>query len=309
MTTGTDKRADSIFYDDMLEDKMTVGHFETISIDNIDIEKQVRDKSSNALSQDSIVSLASSLTSDIGILQPPVVFRYPVSDREKNGRFLLILGERRIRAVLHSGGKDIDCRVITNNDPCFLFKIQLAENEKREDLNAIEKYTNYIRAKNEFNLSTDEIETIMNISKDTIYRLNSININNFTPEYLSMFRDTVDLRLLSMFSKLIVNAPSQAHAFLLEYEKNQVLPARSEVQFYLDHTDNSGGGNHVIPNRNSAPKAPKPLKYSFSNKFGKSKFTIPDDQLDLEIEIDIKGKRTKVKLSDIVNIKGTPDIV
>ncbi|MEK7480502.1 MAG: ParB/RepB/Spo0J family partition protein [Patescibacteria group bacterium] len=54
----------------------------------------------------------------------------------KRGRFILVSGERRIRAVEYLGWKDIICRVYTGKKDSY--RLSLVENLHRENLNPIE---------------------------------------------------------------------------------------------------------------------------------------------------------------------------
>ncbi len=79
---------------------------------------------------DSIKGLADSIRQN-GLLQPVTV-------RKKGDKYELIAGERRYRACLLNGAKDIEAIVMESTDEESA-KLALIENLQREDLNAIEQ--------------------------------------------------------------------------------------------------------------------------------------------------------------------------
>ena len=79
---------------------------------------------------DSIRGLAESIKQN-GLLQPVTV-------RKNGDKFELIAGERRYRACLLNGYKDIEAIIMESSDEQSA-KLALVENLQREDLNAIEQ--------------------------------------------------------------------------------------------------------------------------------------------------------------------------
>ena len=79
---------------------------------------------------DSIKGLAESIRQN-GLLQPVTV-------RKKDDKYELIAGERRYRACLLNGAKDIEAIIMESTDEESA-KLALIENLQREDLNAIEQ--------------------------------------------------------------------------------------------------------------------------------------------------------------------------
>ena len=79
---------------------------------------------------DSIRGLAESIKQN-GLLQPVTV-------RKSGDKFELIAGERRYRACLLNGYKDIEAIIMESSDEQSA-KLALVENLQREDLNAIEQ--------------------------------------------------------------------------------------------------------------------------------------------------------------------------
>lgn len=80
--------------------------------------------------EDAVLELARSLKAD-GLLQPLVVAK-------RGRRFLLIAGERRLRAARHLGWSHVEVRVVVADDE-RLKTLALVENLQRRDLNDVER--------------------------------------------------------------------------------------------------------------------------------------------------------------------------
>lgn len=92
--------------------------------------------------------LAASI-SEHGVVQPIVVVPY-------NGGYQIVAGERRWRAAKMAGLPKIPAIVRTLSDQHKL-EISLIENLQRRDLNALETATAYLKLRDQFNLTLDEI--------------------------------------------------------------------------------------------------------------------------------------------------------
>ncbi|SRR5690554_3266950 len=98
-----------------------------LSLDRIDVaDAQPRTNFNPQALQDLATSIVES-----GLIQPLVV-------REKNGRYELIAGERRLRACRLAGLKDVPV-VIKDVSDVQAYTLALIENIQREDLNALEE--------------------------------------------------------------------------------------------------------------------------------------------------------------------------
>ncbi len=80
--------------------------------------------------EDGIVELARSLKAD-GLMQPLVVAK-------RGRRFLLIAGERRLRAARHLGWSHVEVRVVDADDE-RLRTLSIVENLQRRDLSDVER--------------------------------------------------------------------------------------------------------------------------------------------------------------------------
>ena len=93
-----------------------------------------------------VEELAKSIQSE-GLLQPVVV-------REKNGKFELIAGERRLHAFRHLKLKYIPARIIEASDASSA-SIALIENLQRENLNPIDEALGYASLVRDFDLTQE----------------------------------------------------------------------------------------------------------------------------------------------------------
>lgn len=84
-----------------------------------------------------------------GILQPIVV-------TPRSGRYVIVAGERRFRASQRAGLTKIPALVRTLTDQHRL-ELSLIENLQRRDLNPLETATAYLKLRDQFNLTLDEI--------------------------------------------------------------------------------------------------------------------------------------------------------
>jgi ParB family chromosome partitioning protein len=108
----------------------------------------------------------SELTASIeasGLLQPVIV-------RPRNGKYELIAGERRWRAVQRLGWAKIPA-VVRDVDDRTLLTLALVENLQRDDLSAIDEAAGYQRLGEEFDLPQAEIARLVGRDRSTIANL------------------------------------------------------------------------------------------------------------------------------------------
>ena len=109
-----------------------------------------------------LVELTASIEAS-GLLQPVIV-------RPKNGKFELIAGERRWRAIQRLGWAKIPA-VVKEVDDQTLLTLALVENLQRNDLTAIDEATGYQRLGDEFKLPHAEIARLLGRNRSTIVNL------------------------------------------------------------------------------------------------------------------------------------------
>lgn len=109
-----------------------------------------------------LAELAASIEAS-GLLQPVVV-------RPRNGRYELIAGERRWRAVQRLGWTKIPA-VVKDVDDRTLLTLALIENLQRDDLTPIDTAAGYQRLGSEFQLGQAEIARLVGRERSTIANL------------------------------------------------------------------------------------------------------------------------------------------
>lgn len=122
-----------------------VSELRHIPIASIDTDA---DQPRKVFDEDAIQELTASIR-EHGVLQPIVVAPHA-------GRFVIVAGERRYRAAKIAGLKSLPALVRTLSDQHKL-ELSLIENLQRSDLSAIETATAYLKLRDQFNLSLEEI--------------------------------------------------------------------------------------------------------------------------------------------------------
>lgn len=101
-----------------------------------------------------------------GLLQPLVVRPAP----ESEGRFELVAGERRFRAVGRLGWDEVPVLVREASDDTLLV-LALVENLQREQLNPIEEAEGYAKLGDDFGMKTAEIARAVGKDRSTVANL------------------------------------------------------------------------------------------------------------------------------------------
>ena len=154
--------------------------------------------------QKSLDQLASSI-SELGLIQPITV-------QQSKEEFVLISGERRLRAFKLLNLKSIPAYVRTANDQTSL-EMALVENIQRRDLDPIEIAISYQRLTEELNISHDEMSK--RVGKDSSTITNYIRLLKLDPIIQSGIRD----KFISMgHGRTLINVESHDKQLLI-YEK------------------------------------------------------------------------------------------
>lgn len=109
--------------------------------------------------EDVLRELAKSIE-DLGVLQPLMV-------RPIGNRYFLIAGERRLRASIMAGLKEVPCIIVDVTD-FEADKISIIENVQREDLNPIEEARAYRNLIENYGMFQDEVGDILGKSRQFI---------------------------------------------------------------------------------------------------------------------------------------------
>jgi ParB family chromosome partitioning protein len=121
--------------------------------------------------EDQLTELALSIK-EVGLLQPPVVRSIG------NGKYQLIMGERRFRAAKLAGLKSIPV-IIRQTADDQLLREALVENIHRSQLNPLEEGAAYQQLLNDFGYTHDELATKLSKSRPVI--TNTMRLLNLPP--------------------------------------------------------------------------------------------------------------------------------
>ena len=223
--------------------------------------------------EDAINELSASIKRH-GLIQPIIVFK-------KDDEYVLIAGERRLRAVRLLGDKTIKA-IVADIESKNLRELALIENVQRQDLNPMELANSYKELIDEYKITQDDLSNIIKKSRSQI---------------------TNTLRLLTLLDKtkeaLSDNKISQGHAKVLvglskeneEEVLNTILGQKLSVRQTEDLVKKIKNGKKTVvkkekPDLNFISEI-KNLKTKLSN-FGK---------------ISIKDRKISIEFKDISEIK------
>lgn len=128
----------------------------TLKIKDIEINK---DQPRKQFNEDALQELADSI-SQHGVIEPLIVTK-------RDNYYLLVSGERRWRASMKAGLKEVPVVVKDYTDQQIL-EIGLIENIQREDLNPIEEAQAYQKLIEEFHMKQDDIAERVSKSRSAI---------------------------------------------------------------------------------------------------------------------------------------------
>ncbi len=132
-------------------------------------------------SKESLEELTNSIKEQ-GVIQPIVVR----PDKDNDGKFEIIAGERRWLASQNAGLHEVPV-VVLNVDDVKSLEFAIIENVQRQDLNPIEEAKGYQRLVNDFNYNHDKLSKF--IGKSRSYIANSLRLLGLPSEVLSMIEN------------------------------------------------------------------------------------------------------------------------
>lgn len=132
-----------------------------------------------------------------GLIQPITV------RRAKEGRYELISGERRLRACIEIGYKEIPAYIILVETKEAMLALSLIENIQREKLNAIEIAHAYKRLMDECRLSQEEIAD--RVGKDRTTVTNTIRLLKLPDE---LQKGLIKDEISAGHARALINLPS-----------------------------------------------------------------------------------------------------
>ena len=147
-------------------------------------------------SEENLQKLAESIE-NFGIIQPLIV-------SEKDDKYQLIAGERRLRAVKKDEQPKIAAVILEEVSPEKFRQIQLIENLQRKDLNFLEEAQAYQQLLNEFDLTQKELAARVSKSQSTI--ANKLRLLNL-PD--SVQKELVKANLSERHGRALLNVDSK----------------------------------------------------------------------------------------------------
>ena len=162
-----------------------------------------------------------------GLLQPIVVI-------EKEDGYLLIAGERRLRA--HKLAKLTSIKAIIADvdiDEVRLRELALIENIQRENLNAIELANSYAELINVHNITHDELSSIVHKSRSQI--TNTMRLLSLSP-YAQ--RQLVDGKISQGHAKILVGLDDKKQKIVIDSIIGQKLSVRDTENLVKKYKDN-----------------------------------------------------------------------
>ena len=209
---------------------------------NIDIDKIVPNKSQPRLEfyDDTVKSLALSIKEN-GLLQP-------ISVRKFNDKYELIAGERRYRACLYNGDKQIRAIIYDMSDEESA-TLSLIENIQRENLNAIEQAMAMARIMKNEDITQNELADRLGYKQSTVanklrllklpdYVKNALSHGQISERHARALLKVPDDRLKEVFNTIIerdynVSKTEEYIKELLETNKHS-LGISSNVQIGIN---------------------------------------------------------------------------
>ena len=162
--------------------------------------------------EDKLKELSQSITNN-GLLQPIVVTK-------DAGTYLLVAGERRLRATKLAQISTIKA-VVIDIDSNKLRELALIENIQRDDLNVIEVAYSYAGLINDYNITHEELSTIVSKSRSSISNiLRLLTLSSFAQKMLGA--DKISLG----HAKLIVGLTENEQKLVIDSIIGQKLSVR-----------------------------------------------------------------------------------
>ena len=177
-----------------------------------------------AFDEGALKDLANSIK-EHGVINPIVV------NRQSDGSYMIIAGERRYRAAQIAGLSAVPV-IIREYSEREIQEISLIENLQREDLNPIEAAYGMKRLMEEYNLTQEVLAEHLGKSRPAI--ANTLRLLTLSEEVIDMVREG---KLSSGHARTLVPVPKEAQEFLAkECVKNgwSVREAERAVKQYLN---------------------------------------------------------------------------
>jgi len=180
-----------------------------LDVNNIDVNPYQPRKIFN---EEKLKELSDSIVKN-GLMQPIVVTK-------NEDKFLLIAGERRLRATKLANLESIKA-IVLDVDKSKLRELALIENIQRDDLNIIEIAYSYAGLINDYSITHEELANIVSKSRSTITNtLRLLTLSNFSQKMLGS--DKISLG----HAKLIVGLNEEDQKLIVDSIIGQKLSVR-----------------------------------------------------------------------------------
>jgi ParB family chromosome partitioning protein len=204
-----------------------------------------------------------------GLLQPIIVI-------EKDDGYMLLAGERRLRATKIMGAKTIKA-IIADIESKNLRELALIENIQREDLNPIELAVSYKELIEEYNVTQEGLSEIIHKSRTQITNtIRLLGLSDKTKELLA------NGRLSQGHAKIVVGLSKEDEINVINTILGQKLSVRDTEALVKKIKNSSNGSNKTKMAPNPLEKEMKSIKIKlmecgFKSKIGKNSVTITLD--------------------------------
>lgn len=225
----------------------------------ISVEKLTPNPQQPRADMGSIADMVSSIR-EKGILEPLLV-----RPSDVGGRFMIIAGERRYRASLEAGLKEVPCIELDVDDRAVA-EISLIENLQRKDLNPFEEADGLHALAERFNYTHEEIAHRIGKSRSSI------------TESLSLSAMPVEVR------ELCRRADITAKSMLLQVIRQ---PSLDEMQMFVERVVERGLSRDEARQINK-DRSSKPKGYQYRYTSAKQGFSVV-----------VKFRKSQVKREDV----------
>lgn len=219
--------------------------------------------------QEKLKELSSSIVKN-GLLQPIVVTR-------DGGNYLLIAGERRLRATKMANLQKIKAIIVEVKDS-KLRELALIENIQRDDLNIMEIAYSYAGLLNDYKITQEELSKIVSKSRSSIAN---------TVRLLSLSKDTKEKISLNQITqghaKVIIGMSEEQQKLIVDSIIGQKLSVK-DTEILVKQLKNA---DKTTPQEESKPNSTISEKTTYDfNKLQEIKNLVKKDNLDIKFDKD-----------------------
>ena len=220
--------------------------------------------------EDSLNELAASIK-EVGVMQPPVVRTL------NNGRYELIMGERRLRASKLAGLKTISV-IIRETSDNELLREALVENIQRSQLNPLEEGAAYQNLLNDFGYTHDELAIKVGKSRSAV--TNTLRLLNLPA---SVQRRIAAGVLTAGHARALLSLTDEA-----EIERLALKIVAEGLSVRAVEELVALGRESVKPKKVSTPKAVSPQLKEIGDRLA--------DQLDTRVSVELGKEKGKITI-------------